>query len=86
MVGKKPTSESAVVKSVTLGDVKAAEAATGVKTDVSAAKHRSGKVEVKGLDKNSKEIDRREKSTSSKADEKWAKDLDKVDKTQNPAP
>lgn len=86
MVAKKPTSASTGVKSVSLGDVRAAEATVAVKTTASASKHRDGKVEVKGLDKNAKEIDRREKTASSKETDKRAKEIDKVDKTQNPAP
>ena len=77
MAEKKPT-----VKSVTLGDVKAAETATGIKSQ--PAPSRSGTEDVKQLDREIKELDRKEKTASSKDLDKRAKEADKLDKTQNP--
>ena len=77
MLEKKTTS----VKSVTLGDVKAADAKTGVKTTASAQR---GTTEVKDLDRDIKDLDRKEKTASSKELDKRAKQADKVDKRQNP--
>ena len=69
------------VKSVTLDDVKAAEAQTGVKSPVSA---QHGTPEAKKLDKQAKKIDRKEKTTTSKDDDTWAKKVDKQVKLQIP--
>jgi hypothetical protein len=83
MRGRSAMAEKKVteVKSVSLADVKAADAQTGVKPSVSA---QSGTPEAKKLDKQAKKIDRKEKTTTSKDDDKWAKTVDKEVKLQIP--
>ena len=88
MAEKKSMGKPAV-KSVTLADVKAAEAQAGG-TTVSASKAGDDDIEAKDLDRDIKDHDRSEKTTSSKdldtrgkQADKTAKDIDQNDK-RNP--
>jgi hypothetical protein len=70
------------VKSVTLSDIKAAEAKAGGVT-VSASKTGDDDKTAKDLDRHAKDLDRREKTTSTKDLDKDAKQVDKTAKDQD---
>lgn len=81
MVAKKPTG----VKSVTLGDVRTAEAATGIKASPSA---QSGFVstdppkDIKDLDDDVKDFDQQQKEEAKQA-KQLDKDVKKADRKMN---
>ena len=70
------------VKSVTLADVKAAEAQAGGVT-VSASNAGDDDVEAKDIDRHAKDLDRREKPTSTKDLDTRGKQADKTAKDIN---